>query len=112
MTQDFYERVDWTIGSLGWAGAIVLFFIAYAHAQDAPKIPCPDKNPCRVLFISEAEFAMLMGEKGVLATAAQARNLDLGAFATYMQTKLITAPQGEPRIDATPTTENKPVDKH
>jgi hypothetical protein len=94
-------------------GVLLALSIVPAFAEEAQdKIKCPDKNPCRVLFISEAEFAMLMGEKGVLATAAQARNLDLGAFATYMQTKLITAPQGEPRIDATPTTENKPVDKH
>jgi hypothetical protein len=86
-------------------GVLLLLSIVPAFADDAQdKIKCPDKNPCRVLFISEAEFAMLMGEKGVLATAAQARNLDLGAFATYMQTKLITAPQGEPKVDTPAST--------
>lgn len=69
---------------------------ATAAFAEAPKIECPVPGvPCRLLFISDNDIQMLMGERGVLSTAAQARNLDLGAYVTYFAQMLRDAPLGE-----------------
>lgn len=60
-----------------------------------PRTDCPDANPCKVLLLNAQEEKILMDEKGILATAAQARNLDLGALATYFQQKISRAPAGD-----------------
>ena len=81
-------------------------------------IQCPDPGvKCKVLFLNEQEERFLMQPNGVLDTAAQARNLDLGQFVVYLKTRIGSAPAGEvkpvkPAPDnnvAQPT--DKPVDK-
>lgn len=65
-------------------------------AADLPKIECPIPGvPCRVMFLSDNDLNMLMGERGVLSTAAQARNLDLGAYVTYFAQQLRDSQVGE-----------------
>ena len=93
--------------------ALVIFGAVKAFAAE-----CPDPGvKCKVLFLSEQEERMLMGQNGILDTAAQARALDLGQFAVYLKTRIGSAPAGEvkpvkPAPDnnvAQPT--DKPVDK-
>ena len=45
---------------------------------------------------------MLMGQNGILDTAAQAALLDLGQFAVYLKTRIGSAPAGEVK-PVTPT---------
>lgn len=61
-----------------------------------PRIACPTPGEkCKILTITEQEERLLMGQNGVLDTAAQARNLDLGAFVVYFKTRIAGAPAGE-----------------
>ena len=80
-------------------------------ALAADKIECPTPGvPCRVMFLSDNDVSMLMGERGVLSTAAQARNLDLGAYVTYFAQQLRDAPLGEVKPKEAPKPE-APADK-
>jgi hypothetical protein len=75
--------------------AFFCFTIARANADEL-KPQCPDPGvKCKILFLSEAEEHMLMGQNGILDTAAQARSLDLGQFAVYLKTRIAAAPVGE-----------------
>lgn len=56
---------------------------------------CPDTTPCSVLVLTDAEKKILLDERGILATASQARSLDLGALVTYFQQKIARAPAGD-----------------
>lgn len=69
------------------------FGIAYAFAD--PRTECPDANPCKVVLITAQEEKILLDDRGILATAAQARSLDLGGLVTYFQQKIAKAPAGE-----------------
>jgi len=64
--------------------------------QMMPKVQCPTPGEkCKVLFLNEAEEQALMKQNGILDTAAQARNLDLGGVAVYFKTKIGQAKEGE-----------------
>jgi hypothetical protein len=83
-----------------------------ALAQEPPKCPNP-QEPCRVVYLTQQEEKVLMGPNGVLDTAAQARNLDLGQFVVYFKTRisgsqLIEAPKKDQ--EQIPGTAPKPVD--
>lgn len=94
--------------------AIFAFFTLtapYAKADD--RTTCPDANPCKILTITTQEEKILLDDRGILATAAQARSLDLGALVTYFQQKIAKAPAGDvketPKPAPSPTpTEPKP----
>ena len=58
---------------------------------------CPDPTPCKVITLTAQEEKVLLDERGIFATAAQARQLDLAAIATYFQQKLAKAPAGDPK---------------
>lgn len=73
------------------AGTLVPCFIAKAD----PRTDCPDPGPCKVVTLSAQEEKILIDERGILATAAQARSLDLGSLATYFQQKIARAPAGD-----------------
>jgi hypothetical protein len=84
--------------------ALIIFGAVKAFAAECPT---PGEK-CKVLYLSEQEERMLMGQNGILDTAAQARSLDLGQFAVYLKTRIGSAPAGEVK-----PTENKaaaPVD--
>lgn len=57
-------------------------------------IPCPNDEPCKVVVITRTEEEILIAERGIFATAAQARNLDLGQYVSYFRQKLAVAPAG------------------
>ena len=59
-------------------------------------VQCPiPGEKCKVLFLNENEENALIQKNGILDTAAQARNLDLGGAVVYFKTKIGTAMQGE-----------------
>lgn len=68
------------------------------------RIQCPDVNPCKIVVITAQEEKILTGERGILATAAQARALDLGSLATYFEQKISKAPAGDPKEVPKPET--------
>ena len=87
-------------------------------------VECPTPGePCKVLYLTAQEEKLLMGQNGVLDTAAQARSLDLGQFAVYFKTRIVGSPQGEvapvkpsqtnsvPQPSATPAASDKVQDK-
>jgi hypothetical protein len=84
-----------------WTWALTTCVRADPAPQEASpgavsKPQCPDPGvKCKILFLSEAEEHMLMGQNGILDTAAQARSLDLGQFAVYLKTRIAAAPAGE-----------------
>lgn len=76
--------------------AVALIGACTSPALADPRTECP--NPpatCKVLTLSAEEEKILLDERGILATAAQARSLDLGALATYFQQKIAKAPAGD-----------------
>lgn len=66
-----------------------------AFAQEPLQLPCPNDEPCKVLILTSTEINVLTGDNGILATAAQARNLDLGQFVAYFRQKIALAPAGK-----------------
>ena len=116
------KQVNWILiaGVLICLGTWAVL-ISYARADDfadrfSGKIQCPDPGvKCKVLFLTEQEERMLMGQNGILDTAAQARALDLGQFAVYLKTRIGSAAQGEVKsipspATPTPPAENKPTE--
>jgi hypothetical protein len=65
--------------------------IALADAR----LDCPDANPCKLVAITAQEEKILLDERGILATAAQARQLDLAGLVSYFQQKIARAPAGD-----------------
>lgn len=62
--------------------------------SEMPKCPIPGEK-CKVILLTESEENALMKPNGILDTAAQARNLDLGGVAVYFKTKIGSAPEGQ-----------------
>lgn len=61
-----------------------------------PKPQCPTPGEkCKILFLNAQEENLLTGQNGILDTAAQGRQIDLGGFAVYFKSKIATAPAGE-----------------
>lgn len=79
-----------------FAGTLVMYLVAKAD----PRTDCPDPGPCKVVTLSAQEEKILIDERGILATAAQARSLDLGSLATYFQQKIARAPAGDVKAEA------------
>lgn len=93
--------------------AAALFFCVMTALAHAAECPTPGEK-CKVLYLSEQEERLLTGQNGILDTAAQARNLDLGQFAVYLKTRIASAPEGEvkaPPAAPVPPVANKPVDR-
>jgi hypothetical protein len=81
-------------------------------ASPAIAVECPTPQPCTVVYLSDNDLTMLMGDKGVLSTAAQARNLDLGGYVTYFAGVLSHAEKGTPKAVEQPKTQDQaPVAK-
>jgi hypothetical protein len=99
----FYWEINgrrWAI----WFCVIAWVMIMLAVRAHATECPTPGEK-CKVIFLTEQEEKMLMGQNGILDTAAQARALDLGQFAVYLKTRINGAAQGEVKEV------EKPVDK-
>ena len=75
---------------------IPLLLLSTAALADE-RTACPDTSPCSVLVLTDQEKKVLLDDRGILATAAQARSLDLGALVTYFQQKIAKAPAGDPK---------------
>lgn len=86
----------------------ILFYLATAAAFADPRTECPEPTPCKILLLNAQEEQILISERGILATAAQARTLDLAALATYFQQKIAKAPAGDPKEAA--KSAEKPAD--
>ena len=91
------------------AFCLLLWSIAFALAEG--NVQCPDPGQqCKILYLTQQEEKLLMGQNGVLDTAAQARALDLGQFSVYFKTRIAGSAQGEVKpLPSTPL--NAPADK-
>lgn len=94
------------------AAAVAYGFASHAQQQSSPvDVPCPSEEPCQVLVLTKTEISILTADTGILATAAQARNLDLGQYVSYFRQKIALAPAGKnppkPANEA-PAAEKKP----
>jgi hypothetical protein len=80
--------------------ALPLLILATSALAD-PRTQCPTpQQQCRVLTLTADEEKVLVMQNGILDTAAQGRNIDLGAAATYLRQKIIAAPVGDmPKSD-------------
>ena len=77
-------------------GVYAIFAINALAQQPAPlEVPCPSEEPCSVLVLTATEIKVLTADAGILATAAQARNLDLGQYVAYFRQKIALAPAGK-----------------
>lgn len=91
-----------------WFGLCVAFGVGRAQTVAPPiDIPCPTDEPCQVLVLTKTEVAILTQDNGILATASQARNLDLGQFVSYFRQKIALAPAGK---NAPKPDEKKPAE--
>lgn len=71
-------------------------FLASLLATPAFAIECPSPGqPCKWISLSQQEEAILVQDKGILATAAEGRRVDLGEVSLYFRKKIESAPQGE-----------------
>ena len=96
--------------ALAWT-AFWCVLIGIANADEL-KIPCPTPGePCRIVFLSPQEERLLTGQNGILDTAAQGRQIDLGGFAVYFKSKIAAAPAGEMQKAPEAAKPDKPVDK-
>lgn len=106
-----------------WHALALLLFLwiiaARAAFADDLHVPCPTPGEtCKVLILTPMEEKILMQPNGILDTAAQARNLDLGQFSVYLKTRISSAPAGEvvklpettPKADKEKPAPAKPVD--
>lgn len=73
------------------AVTFTLCLVMNAMAVECP----PEMKECKVLFLSADEQKVLTQPNGILATAAQARPLDLGSTVQYFFQKVNNAPEGE-----------------
>lgn len=87
------------------AFSVVTLYAAFAD----DRTNCPNPSPCKILTLTAEEQKVLMDDKGILATAAAARNLDLGSLVTYFQQKIANAPAGDARPEA-PKDQGKPAE--
>ena len=71
------------------------FLLLSTAALADDRTTCPSADPCKVVTLTAGEEKILLDERGILATAAQARSLDLGALVTYFQQKIARAPAGD-----------------
>ncbi len=89
--------------------AILVLLTATPALADDQKINCPTPGvPCRVLFLNNNDIQMLLGERGVLPTAAQARSIDLAGYVTYLAGQIAASPQGA--VVPAPTKDEKPAE--
>ncbi len=88
-----------TIASITFVRADPLSPDAAASFKDRFPAPIQCANPgetCKILVLSAQEERLLIGLNGILDTAAQGRQLDLGGFAVYFKQKIAQAPAGDP----------------
>lgn len=100
MTLSFEAKV--AIMMLSAALLSVSFTIGNARSEDCP----PSTKSCKVLVITAEEENALVTQNGVLATAAQARKLDLEGVVNYFFEKIKNAPAGTVKAEP-PKTEQK-----
>lgn len=79
-----------------------LILLASTSALADPRTDCPDANPCKIVMLTAQEEKILLDERGILATAAQARQLDLAGLVAYFQQKIIKSPAGDVKEAAKP----------
>lgn len=92
------------------ATAVWLFAVSLAPAQQIASpvdIPCQNDEPCKVIVLSQSEIDIMIGQGGILATAAQARNLDLGQYVSFFRQKIALSPAGK---NAPKPDEKKPAE--
>jgi hypothetical protein len=79
-----------------YAALFAFFTLTAPYAKADSRTDCPSPPAtCKIIVLNAEEERILMDEKGILATAAQARSLDLGALVTYFQQKIAKAPAGD-----------------
>lgn len=84
-------------------GFIFLVLWTAGLVEAAEQCPTPGE-PCKVLVITPQEEKMLIGQGGIMDTAAAGKMIELGSVATYFKGKIASAPMGEMK----PKDESKP----
>ncbi len=87
--------------------ATIFALLTAAYPADLA-VPCPTANPCKVITLTQEEEQALTGAKGILASAVDARLVDLLGVATYFRDKIRDAPNGTPRPPDKPADPPKP----
>ncbi len=94
-----------------FVGCAIAYLLIIGAIRQAFSTECPNPGqPCKVLTITPDEERLLVGTPtsiGILPTAAQARQLDLGNYVAYFLQKISSAPAG----DVKPKPEEKKDDK-
>lgn len=109
----FVNRINW-LAVVTWSTLFLWCMLYAALAADTPPTPdarviCPNPGePCKIMILSLQEERVLMQQNGVLDTAAQARNLDLGQFTVYFKTRIAASPNGEVKPVEKPAEAVKP----
>lgn len=103
------EKISYPVAAIG--GLAAYAFAAHAQMIAPPiDIPCPNDEPCKVLVLTQSELNVLVQDNGILATAAQARNLDLGQIVSYFRQKIALASAGKnaPKVSTEPNANSVP----
>jgi hypothetical protein len=88
---------------IGIIGSLLIWALLILGVVRAFAVDCPTPGePCKVIFLSPQEEKLLTAQNGILDTAAQGRQIDLGGFAVYFKSKIATAPAGEMKPVPTP----------
>lgn len=85
--------------------------VAATPALADPRTDCPDPSPCKVVVLTAQEEKILLDDRGILATASAARNLDLGGLVNYFQQKIARAPAGDGKEVPKPAAPADPAPK-
>jgi hypothetical protein len=73
-----------------------IWIVGLLLATPAQAIECPvPGQPCKWISLNPQEEAILLQERGILATAAEGRKVDLGEVSLYFRKRIEAAPQGE-----------------
>ena len=76
---------------------LALLVASPAYAVDCP----PNMKTCKVWFLSPEVEQILVQPNGILATAAQARTLDLAAATQFLRAQIENAEKGEVKVEKT-----------
>lgn len=91
---------------------IGVFVIAAGHLlpRCANATDCPANAPsCKVITLTPDEEQVLIQPRGILDTAAQARQIDLANLVAYFRAKIDKAPQGDVKAPAADAPKDVPV---
>lgn len=89
------RRLIWAVGAV----ALVVWLGSIALAVRSLATECPaGAQSCKVLVLTPQEESILIQERGILATAAEGRKIELEAATMYFRNRIQNAPAGEVKL--------------